>query len=187
MTNLLILAAEAAEEEKSGLDLILPAPDELLWGTLCFALVAFFMMKFAIPKIRDGIDARAAAIQEEKEAAERSKAEAATLAEDYRQKLAGAKSEANRILEEARASAEEVRKDLVAKAEKEAQSVVARAQEQIEAERSRTLQELRSQVAQLSIDLAEKVVGRSLDRTAQTQLIDDYIAEVGSMNGGSQN
>jgi F0F1-type ATP synthase membrane subunit b/b' len=42
-------------------------------------------------------------------------------------------------------------------------------------------------VAQLSIDLAEKVVGRSLDRTAQTQLIDDYIAEVGAMNGGSQN
>jgi F-type H+-transporting ATPase subunit b len=184
MMNLLILAAE---EEPSGTELILPAVDELLWGTVCFAIVAFFMMRLVIPKIRDGLDARAAAIQSDKEAAESSKAEAAKLQKDYEQKLAEAKTEANRINEEARASAEEVRKDLIAKAEKEAQAIVARASEQIEAERNRTMQELRTRVAEISVDLAEKVVGRSLDRTAQAQLIDDYIAEVGAMNGGSQN
>ncbi|MGH2754533.1 MAG: F0F1 ATP synthase subunit B [Actinomycetota bacterium] len=184
MTNLLILAAE---EEPSGLDLILPAVDELVWGLVAFAVVAYFMMRKALPKIREGIEAREKAIQDEKEGAESARAEANRLADEYKQKLAEAKTEANRILEEARRSAEEVRKDLIAKAEKDAQAVVGRAQEQIAAEKSRTLQELRSQVAELSIDLAEKVVGRSLDRPAQTKLIDDYITEVGSMNGGSQN
>jgi F-type H+-transporting ATPase subunit b len=184
MMNLLILAAE---EEPSGLDLILPATDELVWGTICFALVAFFMMKIAIPKIKAGLDAREKAIQDEKEGAESAKAEATKLQDEYSQKLAEAKTEANRITEEARASAEEVRKDLIAKAEKEAQAIVARASEQIEAERNRTMQELKTQVAEISVGLAEKVVGRSLDRTAQAQLIDDYIAEVGAMNGGSQN
>ena len=185
MNSLLILAQE--ESEHSGLDLILPATDELVWGIACFAIVAFFMMRIAIPKIKEAIDARAAAIQQEKEDAEGAKAQANRLQNEYEQKLAEAKTEANRILEEARASAEEVRKDLIAKSEKEAQGIVARAQDQIEAERNRTLQELRTQVAEISVGLAEKVVGRSLDRTAQTQLIDDYIAEVGSMNGGSQN
>lgn len=184
MMNLLILAAE---EEPSGLDLILPAEDELIWGLVAFAIVAFFMMRMALPKIRDAIDARAEAIQAEKEDADKAKAEATSLQKEYEQKLAEAKSEANRINEEARASAEEVRKDLIAKAEKEAQAIVARASEQIEAERNRTMQELKTQVAEISVGLAEKVVGRSLDRTAQAQLIDDYIAEVGAMNGGSQN
>ena len=183
MTNLLILAAE---EEKSGLDLILPAADELLFGTLCFAVVVFFMMKFVVPKIKEGLEARESTIRGDLESAEKAKSEAAKTLEDYKAQLADARSEANRIVEEARTSAEEVRKDVIAKAEKEGQAIVARAQEQIEAERKRTMQQMRGQVAELSIELAERVVGRSLDKDAQIQLIEDYINEVSAMDGGTQ-
>lgn len=181
--NLLILAAEAAEEEPSGLDLILPAVDELVWGTICFAVVAFFLTRIAFPKIRQSVEARQQEIQSNLEGAETTKAEAQRLLDEYNAQLANSRSEANRVIEEARQSAEQVRKDLIARAEADAQGVVARAQEQIEAERVRTMSELRGEVAKLAIDLAEKVVGRSLDRTAQGQLVDDYIREVGSMSG----
>ncbi|MEO8322908.1 MAG: F0F1 ATP synthase subunit B [Actinomycetota bacterium] len=187
MTNLLILAA--GEAEPTGLDLILPAVDELVWGTISFAVVVFFMMKYALPKIRETIAAREDAIQEAKETAESERSEAKRLLEEYKQQLGDARSEANRIIEESRSAAEQVRKDILAKSEKDAEAIVARAQEQIRAERQRTLQELQSQIADISIELAGKGVGRSVDAEAQREMVDAYIREVAGMgtNGGSNN
>ena len=73
--------------------------------------------------------------------------------------------------------------DLQARAEQESQNIVARAQEEIRAERDRVFQELRTQVAQIAVELAGKVVGESLDTSAHTRLIDEYIDEVTSGNG----
>ena len=188
---LLILAQEEgghAEEEPSGLDLILPDMAELVWGIVCFAIVAIVLMKKVFPKIREAIEAREKTIQDSLESAESSKAEAQSQLDEYKQQLAEARSEANRIIEEARQSAEQVRKDLTAKAERDAEAIVARAQEQITAERDRTVQELQSSISDITIELAEKVVGRSLDGDTQRQMVDAYIQEVSGMGGqGSSN
>ena len=179
--HFLILAAEV--EEHSGLDLILPAGDELLWGAICFAIVAFFLTRIAFPKLKEGVAKREQAIQEEKEGAEKAKQESERVLNEYKKQLADARSEANKLIDEARHSADQVRQELIKKAESDAKTVVEKAQEQIEAERSRTLEQLRGEVGKLAIDLAEKVVGQSLDRSMQSQLVDDYIREVGSMSG----
>jgi F-type H+-transporting ATPase subunit b len=175
-------------DEPSGLDLILPESAELIWGIICFAIVAIVLMKKVFPKLKETIEARENAIQENLESAERSKTEAQGQLDEYKQQLAEARSEANRIIEEARQSAEQVRKDLTAKAERDAEAIVARAQEQIEAERNRTVQELQSSISDITIELAEKVVGRSLDGDTQRQMVDAYIQEVSGMGGqGSTN
>jgi F-type H+-transporting ATPase subunit b len=187
---LLILAQEEGghAEEPSGLDLILPDAAELLWGVVCFAIVAVVLMKKVFPKLKETIEARENTIQENLESAESSKAEAQSQLDEYKQQLAEARSEANRIIEEARQSAEQVRKDLTAKAERDAEAIVARAQEQISAERDRTVQELQSSISDITIELAEKVVGRSLDDDTQRQMVDAYIREVSGMGGqGSSN
>lgn len=187
---LFILAQEEGghAEEPSGLDLILPESAELIWGIICFAIVAIVLMKKVFPKLKETIEARENAIQENLESAERSKAEAQGQLDEYKQQLAEARSEANRIIEEARQSAEQVRKDLTAKAERDAEAIVARAQEQISAERDRTVQELQSSISDITIELAEKVVGRSLDGDTQRQMVDAYIKEVSGMGGqGSSN
>ena len=175
---------------KSGLDLILPATAELVWGAICFAIVAFLLAKFAFPRIKQTIDARERAIQGSHEEAEQARDEAKRLLDEYKGQLAEARSEANRIIEEGRQSAEQVRKELVARAESDADGIVARAREQIQQERQRTIQELQSQIGSMSIELAEKVVGRSLDGSTQRDLVDAYINQVASMessNGGSSN
>ena len=177
----LLLAQE--EEHSSGLDLILPAPEELIWGAICFAIVAFLLSRFAFPRLRETVEAREKTISNALEETERSRDEAKKLLDDYRKQLAEARSEANRVIEESRRQGEEVRKDIVARAEKDAEGIVGRAREQIEAERNRTVQELRGQIAQLSIELAEKVVGRSLDGDTHRDLVDAYIKEVGTMSG----
>jgi F-type H+-transporting ATPase subunit b len=187
MGNVAGILLAQAEEEREGIDLILPAVDELVWGIICFVVVAVVLSKIAFPALRSSIEKRERTIQTNLEESEKAKSEAQKELDEYRKQLAEARGEANRIIEEARQGAEQVRKDVVAKAESEAEQIVARAQEQIEAERNRTVTELQTTIADLSIQLAEKVVGRSLDGGSQKELVDAYIKEVSQMstsNGG---
>ena len=174
-------------DEPEGTDLILPAIDELIWGAFAFALVLFVLNKFAFPKLREAVEAREKQIQGDLEAAERAKTEAEQEKTQYQQQIADARGEANRIVEDARQQAEQVRKDIIAKAEKDAEQITTRAQESIEAERSRTVQELQTTIADMSIQLAEKVVGRSIDASAQKEMVDAYIRDVAGMGTGSSN
>lgn len=187
--SLLLFAAEEAEHEPEGIDLVLPAFEELVWGFIVFGVVAYVLNKVLFPKIRQGIEAREQKIQGDLEAAEQSKAAAQSELEEYRAQLADARGEANRIIEEARQQADQVRKDIEAKARKDAEEIVARASETIQAERTRTIQELQGTIAAISIDLAEKVVGRSLDDQTQREFVDAYIRDVAGMSadGGSRN
>jgi F-type H+-transporting ATPase subunit b len=185
----LIILAQAEEEGRTGLDLVLPDMAELIGGALAFIVVFVVLSRIAFPKIRAAVEKRESEVQGNLERAENAKGEAEKVLEDYKRQLAEARSEANRIIEEARGQAEQVRKDLVAKAEKDAETIVTRAQEQIQAEQTRAVQELQGQIAAFSIELAEKVVGRSLDGETHRDLVDAYIKEVSGMrsNGGSSN
>jgi F-type H+-transporting ATPase subunit b len=182
----MVLAAEGAEEP-SGTDLILPAIDELIWGAVAFALVLFVLNKFAFPKLREAVEARENQIKGDLEAAERARTDAENEKRQYQQQIADSRGEANRIVEEARQQAEQVRKDVIAKAQTEAEAITTRAQESIAAERASTMQELQATVAAMSIQLAEKVVGRSIDASAQKEMVDAYIRDVAGMGNGSNN
>jgi F-type H+-transporting ATPase subunit b len=139
LTNAVLLAQEA-EHEREGIDLILPATAELVWGIICFAIVAIVLTRIAFPRLRESIQGRESKIRSDLEEAENTKSEAQKQLDEYKQQLAEARSEANRIIEEARRGAEDVRKEVVSKSEKEAETIVARAQEQLQAERARTVQ-----------------------------------------------
>jgi F-type H+-transporting ATPase subunit b len=190
LNSALLFAQEGGHEaEPSGLDLILPAAEELLWGAVAFIIVFLVLRKFAFPALRKAVEKREQEIQTRLEDAEKAKQEAQQEKDQYEKQIADAKGEANRIVEEARQSAEQVRKDLVAKAEREAEQIVERAQEQLVTEQQRARQELQTELAAMSIELAERVVGKSLDGPTQRELVDAYIKDVGSMktNGGSPN
>ena len=174
-----LLAAE--EEGGGGIDLLLPATSELIAGIIAFAVVFFFVWKWAWPAINRSLENRQQAIGGQLKEAEATKLEAKSLLDDYRAQMADAKAEAGRIVEEARAQAESVRSDLVAKAEAEASQIVGKAREDAAHEKARAMQEARQEVADLSIDLAERVVGENLDRAAQQGLIERYLADLERM------
>lgn len=183
MSNVVLLAAE----EREGIHLILPETAELIWGLICFALVAFVLTKFAFPRLRQAIESRESAIRGNLEQSEAAKNEAERTLDEYKRQLAEARSDANRIIEESRQQAEQVRRDIIARAENDAQQIVQRAQQQLEAERNRTIQELQGTISDLSLDLAEKVVGRAIDPSTQRDLVDAYIREVTAMSSTDGN
>lgn len=178
---MLHLALLAAEEPKN---VILPDTAELLYGTIAFLIVFGLLAKFAFPALNKMLAERTAKIQGEMEKAEVTRTEADSVLADYRSQLAGARDEANRIIEEARKTADQLRKDIQAKAEQEAQSTVTRAQEEIRAERDRVFQELRGQVGDIAVELAGRVVGQTLDKGTHERLIDEYIDQVASSGNG---
>ena len=59
--NLETFLAEA-EESSSGLELLLPATSELVAGIFAFAIVFFFVWKWALPALDETLSARAEAI-----------------------------------------------------------------------------------------------------------------------------
>jgi F-type H+-transporting ATPase subunit b len=162
---------------------ILPEPVELIWGTIAFVVLFAAMAKFALPAVKDAMDAREERIRTSIDEAESTRAEAATVLSGYQAQLADAKAEAARIIEEARQTADSLKRDLTARAEAEAAELRQRNADQVAAERDRVMAELQGQVATLAIELAEKVVESNLDREVNMRLIESYINSVGTTGG----
>ncbi|HEX6302234.1 MAG TPA: F0F1 ATP synthase subunit B [Acidimicrobiia bacterium] len=175
---ILPIAAEETESGSGGLEILLPPLNELVAGIIAFAIVFFFVWKWAVPAINRMLEQRQAAISGQIEAAEKAKAEAESLLADYRGQLAEARAEGNKIIDEARQSADQMRADIIAKAEADAEQIRARAREEAAGEMSRALADARSQVGDISVDLAGKIVGESLDQQAHQALIDRYLADL---------
>ncbi|CAN5486377.1 F0F1 ATP synthase subunit B [soil metagenome] len=182
MSTVATAALLAAETEGGGLQVVLPAPAELIWGLVGFALLFVVLWRFAFPALNKMLDERQRGIQGQLEGAESARQEAEKLRRQYSEQLADARSKANEVVEEARADGERLRADIVARAETEAQQILARAREDQQAERGRLIQELRGQVAALSVELAGKIVQKELDPRQHQVLVDQYINELSGLN-----
>jgi len=166
----------AAESEVNILRLPL---DELIIGTLAFAIVFFALAKFAFPAISKTLEDRADAIEGGLARAENSQAEAAAMLEQYRAQLADARGEAANIRAEAQAEKTAMIESARGEAAAVAASVTERAQAQIEAERSQAMSSLRRDVSELALTLAGKVVGESLTDDARARAsVDRFIADL---------
>ncbi len=174
MSTLALLAAEGPNNP------ILPATNEIIWGTLAFLVLVVLMTKLGYPAVKGAMDARTEHIRSSIDEADRTRTEAQAVLVDYQRQVADAKGEAARIIEEARQTADSLKRDLTARAEAEAAELRQRNAAQITAERERVMAELQGQVATLAIELAEKVVGGSLDQQRSLQLIEAYINDVGN-------
>jgi F-type H+-transporting ATPase subunit b len=177
LTTLVLQAQEVAAEEP--VEHLSPKLQELVVGAIAFAVLFLFMARWVFPRVNQLLEARRERIQGDLERAERARREADELLARYREQLAGAREEANRIIEEARQRAEEVRRDLLARAEQERQEILNRTREEVAAERERVFQELRAQVGELSVELAARVIGEALvDRDRHLRLVDDYLRQL---------
>jgi F-type H+-transporting ATPase subunit b len=171
---------QAAEDCQEAPNPIVPEVNEIIWGTLFFAVVLLALVKWAFPALRKGMQQREDKIRGDLEEAEHARQQGQQELDQYRRQLANSREEAARILEEARESADRVRQERIAAVEEEAADVRRRAEDDLRVATERATADLQSQVGELAIELAEKVVAQSLDRETQMALIDRYIEEVGS-------
>jgi F-type H+-transporting ATPase subunit b len=157
---------------------LMPEINEVIWGTVGFVVVLFFISKFGFPAIKKGMDARTERIRSDLAAAEAQRSEADQLLADYRAQLADAKNESARIIEEARQAADGLKREQEARLQAELAEMRERATADIDAAKTQAIADLRGEVAQLAVGAAEVVVGKNLDQATQVQLIEDYINQV---------
>jgi F-type H+-transporting ATPase subunit b len=173
----IVLAAQGGSAQ-----VLLPAPADLIWGLVGFALLMAVMVRKVFPILNETLENRQRAIQGQLEQAEAARQQAEKLRREYESKLADAREQAAKIIEDTRAQAEGLRADLLKRAEEEARQIVERARAEQQAERSRLIQDLRGQVAELSLSIARKIVQQELDGGRHAQLVDDYINQLSSLN-----
>jgi F-type H+-transporting ATPase subunit b len=161
---------------------ILPAGNEILWGTFSFVLLFLIMWKFAFPAVNTSMQARTERIRNNIDEAQKVRNEAEQILADYQRQLADARSEANRIIEESRQAAEQLRQDMVRRADEEVAELRARNAADLQAAQERALSQLQNQVRSLAIELAEKVVGANLDRDRNLAFVDQDIAELNAQS-----
>jgi F-type H+-transporting ATPase subunit b len=159
---------------------ILPETAELVYAAFAFLVLLALMYKFAFPAVQKAMDGRTQRIRDNLDEAERTKAEAQRILEEYQRQLADAKNESARIIDEARSTAEQMRRDLMVRAEAEVNELRERSRQEIEAAQVRAVADLRSQVSELAIGAAEVVVQKNLDRDTNRALVERYIEQVGT-------
>jgi F-type H+-transporting ATPase subunit b len=130
------------------------------------------------------MDQRSDRIRESLEAADRAREEASRSQQDTQQQLNESRIEGQRLIEQAREMAERYRNDEKDRARQEAEAFIARAREDIQRERDIAIQEVRSHFADLAIAAAERVIERSLDRDAHSELIANVLEEGDSLGRG---
>ena len=156
---------------------LFPNVNELVWGTICFAIFAGFLMKYVLPTARKVLDERTRGIEGKLAQAEADRNEAQALLQRYEAQLAEARSEAGRIRTEAQTQRAEIVEEARVEARTEAQRITTAATAQIASERATALAELRRDVGSLAVDLASRIVGESLgDDARQRGTVDRYLA-----------
>jgi F-type H+-transporting ATPase subunit b len=172
-----VLAAEGGTPHNP----ILPLWQEIVVGTVAFALLCYVLMKFVFPRMEAMFKARVEAIEGGIERAEAAQAEANKLLEQYKAQLAEARTDAARIRDDARADAEAIRQEIQARAREEADRIIQAGRESLAAERQTIVRELRAEVGDLAVRLAGKIVGESLEDEARRRgTVDRFLSDLES-------
>ena len=175
--------AQAAEHAAPGGGEQIPPTDYGLqiWTLVAFVVLLALLVKFAFKPIAVALDRRGAAIKASLDEAEKQRADAKKLMEDYQKQVAQARAEAGKIIEEARVLSEKVRKELVDKANAESGALVQRAQEEIVRQKEKGIQELKDTVANLSVQIASRVIEKEVNEATHRQLVDKLITDLGNV------
>lgn len=142
---------------------------------LLFVLLRIFLFK----PINRLMDERTREIQDDIDAAKKSREEAEALKQQYTDDLSNAKEEARRIVMKAQDEAAAEKAVLMQRSQQDAEKLVAEANKTIENERKRVLQQAQSQIADLAIEAASKIIGENVDDEKNRRIVDKFLSEEG--------
>lgn len=150
-----------------------------LWGELiAFIVFVLFCMKFVWPPLMGAIEARQKKIADGLAATDRAEKDLALAQEKAKDQLKQAKAQAADIIEQAKKREAKMIEEAVQKAQVESDKLVAQTRAELDAERNRLREELRKQVAALAVAGAEKILQRSIDEAAHSDILEKLVQEL---------
>jgi F-type H+-transporting ATPase subunit b len=172
------MPATALTPLASGSFLITPNVGIMIWTIVVFAISYYILRRTVFPRIGDALDQRAKKIGGDIDAAEQIRQEANKVLDEYRERLAEARGQADEIVQRARQTADshehegkERGQELIAEAAK-------RAEREIQAATDRAIDDIRQEVADLTVIATEKVTRKSLNDADQRRLVEQALGEL---------
>ena len=172
------LPVTIAAGSSGGSFLVSPNIGLMIWTLLVFGISMYILAKVAFPRIAEALDKRQHAIEDSIETSERIRKEAGELLEEYRERLAEARGQADEIVARARKTGEAHESEVLAEAKVKREEMMEQTRRDIEAETRRAIQEIRKEVADLTVAATEKVTRKSLTEADQKRLVEEALAEL---------
>ena len=155
-------------------------PGLIIWTWVVFISLFFLLRKYAWPPIVRLTEEREKNIARQLEEAEKANTEAQATLEEHKQLMAGAKEEAQSLINEAKGVAQAEREQLLAKTQEEQSKMLERAKREIDAERERAIGQLRHEAVEISLAAAAKLIRERLDSEDDRKIVEEYIDSLGS-------
>ena len=148
--------------------------------TLANTLLLFFVLKkFLFKPVMKIIADRQKEIDDLYDDAGKAKATAEALEEEYRQKLEVAAETGERLVKEAVARGQSREEEIIRQANAEAAAIVNKANADIAQEKKKAINDAKDEISEMAMAIAGKVVGRELTDADRTDLVEQFIAELG--------
>jgi len=146
-TFILAQAQTTSAEDQSSNFLVSPNVGLMIWTLLSFLVAFFVLRKWAWPAITEALDKRQRAIEESIDVAERTRADAQKILDEYRERLREARAQADEIVARSRKAGEVHEREALEKAKIQREELLEQTRRDIEAETRRAIQEIRNEVA----------------------------------------
>lgn len=152
-------------------------PTQLFWLALTFVALYVLMVRVALPRVTDVLDARRARIDHDLETAEKLKAEAEQTLAAYEKAMADARSQAQGLL---RKAAEEMAAEAQARQAELAKSLAERtksAESRIDEARAKALADIRQVASAAAQAATQRLIGVTVDGAQAAAAVDKVLAE----------
>ena len=150
----------------------------IFWSVISFAVLFFFLKKFAFPPILAALDEREKKIRSDFEESEKLKQDVEEIKLDLEKKLKAAHEKAETIVQLAQDEAKKLQEKTVQETEAKVKQVQRESEQEIESSKNKLLQEIRNYTAALTIASAENFLKKTMDDTDKKRLVDDSIEQV---------
>lgn len=143
-------------------------------------LIIFRIMKrFLFKPVQKVMDARQEQVDKIYSEADQSRDSANQMKQEYEQRLAAARQEADGLIRTATQTAQRRSDQIVSEANRQASHVREKAEAEIAQQKQQMLQDVRSEISGLAVDIASKVVEREITQKDYDGFVDEFIRNVG--------
>ncbi|MCD6176194.1 MAG: F0F1 ATP synthase subunit B [Planctomycetes bacterium] len=178
-----LLASEEIAEGEQPPSVFSGTFGESIWTLVWFFVLLVVLWKFAWKPMLAGLTSRTEHIERQISDAEKTRAEAKKVLDEYGAKLADAERQGRDIIGARTKEAERQAKEVHQKTRKELQEKRIRAEADLDRERMEAADELWDQTGDIIRKLGKEVFGKTLDGDDNQKLIDEAIARLKEQQG----
>ena len=161
------------------LDIISVNIRQILISLINLLIMFRILKKFLFKPVKKVVDARTEQVKSIYTDAEQSRNDANQMKNEYEQRLASARQEADSMIKTATQTAQKKGDQIVFEAKAQASHVKQKAEEEIAQQKKKMLQDVREEISELAVDIASKVVEREISPKDYDGFVDDFIRNVG--------